>query len=301
MRWDDRQTQERIASLERLLGALESFEHGPVQATAMQTVEALVNVYGETLARMMERIQQADPGLAEALAEDDLIAHLLLIHDLHPVDVETRVARALESVRPLLRSRGADVELLGVQGGVARVRLQTSGSGCASSGADLTLVVEDVLRQAAPELDRLETEPTPAPVSELIPPESLFRQHDQGKREEATPQTLELWVAVGELSHLEAGGAPLLMEVLGEPMLFVKLDDAFHAYRPACPACGESLGHAMLHASELTCAACQRRYDLRRAGACPDAPKLHLKPIPLLGGAAEGIKVAVGAGGGLRP
>ena len=60
---------------------------------------------------------------ASAGRSDELVAHLLLVHDLHPVDVETRVAQALEEVRPYLGSHGGDVELLGVEDGVARLRL----------------------------------------------------------------------------------------------------------------------------------------------------------------------------------
>ena len=41
-----------------------------------------------------------------AVAGDELLGHLLLLHDLHPVDVGTRVASALEEVRPYLGSHG---------------------------------------------------------------------------------------------------------------------------------------------------------------------------------------------------
>ena len=45
------------------------------------------------------------------------------VHGLHPYDVETRVARALEGVRPYLGSHGGDVEFLGIDGdGVVRLR-----------------------------------------------------------------------------------------------------------------------------------------------------------------------------------
>ena len=40
----------------------------------------------------------------DALAADELVSGLLLVHGLHPYDVTTRVARALDSVRPYLGS-----------------------------------------------------------------------------------------------------------------------------------------------------------------------------------------------------
>ena len=41
-------------------------------------------------------------------------------------------ALALEKVRPYLQKHGADVELLGLAGGVVRLRLRGVGHGCAS-------------------------------------------------------------------------------------------------------------------------------------------------------------------------
>ena len=46
-----------------------------------------------------------------ALAGDELVEHLLLLHGLHPVSVEERVREALDGVRPYLGSHGGDVEL----------------------------------------------------------------------------------------------------------------------------------------------------------------------------------------------
>src|SRR5690242_21891847 len=42
--------------------------------------------------------------LATALAGDELVSHLLMLHGLHPDDVKRRVEGALERVRPYLRS-----------------------------------------------------------------------------------------------------------------------------------------------------------------------------------------------------
>src|SRR4028119_1047027 len=84
---------------------------------------------------MMDTIAEGEGSekAVEAVAEDELVSHLLLLHGLHPLDLETRVVRALEEVRPYLKSHGGNVELLGVEGGVARLRMQGSCSGCPSS------------------------------------------------------------------------------------------------------------------------------------------------------------------------
>ena len=45
----------------------------------------------------------------------------------------------------------------------------------------------------------------------------------------------------------------------------------------------------------VRCARCGNTYDVRRAGRCLDAPRLHLEPVPLLEGAAGDVRVALGA------
>jgi Fe-S cluster biogenesis protein NfuA len=72
--------------------------------------------------------------------------------------VEKRVVRALEEVRPLLQSHGGNVELLGIEGGVARLRLQGNCHGRPASAMTLKLAIEEAIQKAAPDLERLETE-----------------------------------------------------------------------------------------------------------------------------------------------
>jgi Fe-S cluster biogenesis protein NfuA/nitrite reductase/ring-hydroxylating ferredoxin subunit len=319
MVWDDQRARNQIVRLEGLLGELESLVDPVSRTKAMETVEALVDLYGEVLARTMDRVQRStDPGLAEALAGDELIAHLLAVHDLHLANVETRVRQALKSVRPHLRSYGFTIEMLGIDAGVLRLRLQGSVDGCGSTVAALKQDIGDAICLMVPELETvIETDgeafgsevfPSGAFSSGLIPPDSLLRRSDQGKEEAAAPEpeVLDLWAVAGEVPQLE-GDAILLREVLGEPLLLMKLGDDLSAYRSACPGCGESLDQATmrdqttLDASELACPACGRRYDLHQKGRCVDTPQLCLEPIPLLVADTGVVKVAVAAGRSFTP
>jgi nitrite reductase/ring-hydroxylating ferredoxin subunit len=100
------------------------------------------------------------------------------------------------------------------------------------------------------------------------------------------------WMVVGGLPQLSGGGM-LVKEISGEPVLFVKLEDDFYAYRHLCPGCGESLEQGSLKGAELSCAGCERRYEVRRAGRCLDDPQLHLEPIPLLVSEEGIVKIAL--------
>ena len=85
------------------------------------------------------------------------MASLLLVHGLHPHDVERRVEDALDSVRPYLGSHGGDVELLGRRRRRCRAAaVAGSCEGCPSSAVTLELAVEDAVRAAAPEITAIE-------------------------------------------------------------------------------------------------------------------------------------------------
>lgn len=151
--------QERVGRVEALLEQVESLTDPRAKAAAVETVQALLELYREGLSRLMERLEQlGGRALCEAAAEDDLVAHLLFLHDLHPVDVRTRVLRALEEVRPTLLLHSGDVELLDIENGVARLRLQGSCHGCPASAMTLKLAIEEAVLKAAPDLERIEAE-----------------------------------------------------------------------------------------------------------------------------------------------
>src|SRR5712672_2173269 len=86
---------------------------------AQQLVREVVGLYGAGLERIMQlaELSGQDPGMAERLATDDLVASLLLVHGLHPHDVHRRVSDALDRVRPYLGSHGGDVDLLEIADG----------------------------------------------------------------------------------------------------------------------------------------------------------------------------------------
>ncbi len=168
---DDQDVRERVAGVEGLLEQLESLPDSDAKTTAMATVEGLLDLYGEALARMVESVSGLDLGLAlDAFARDELVSHLLLLHGVHPVGVETRVRQALDEVRPYLASHGGSVELLGVEAGVARLRLNGSCNGCPSSTQTLKLAIEEAIQKVAPELERIDAEGVaPAGTAATVP------------------------------------------------------------------------------------------------------------------------------------
>jgi Fe-S cluster biogenesis protein NfuA len=142
--------------IEALLEQVERLPDAAARETALELVQGLLDLYGEGLARMVGHIAERDDGtLADALAGDELVAHLLLLHGLHPVPLEARVRGALDEVRPYLETHGGNVELLGLDEGVVRLELQGSCSGCPSSAVTLKLAVEEAIHKAAPDVTEI--------------------------------------------------------------------------------------------------------------------------------------------------
>lgn len=148
------QPEELVADVERLLGEVEQLPDPLARQTATALIQALVELYGAGLERIVGQVDAYDDGrIARGLAADELVAHLLLLHGLHPVPLERRVRDALDQVRPYLDSHGGDVELLGIDGASVRLRLRGSCSGCPSSTITLKLAIENAIHKLAPEIE----------------------------------------------------------------------------------------------------------------------------------------------------
>ncbi|MGV0870998.1 NifU family protein [Mycolicibacterium sp. XJ879] len=265
-------TQWRMAG-DRIQNLLDASSSGgaAARARAEQLVREVTDLYGAALERMMDVVMAAQPELAGQLAADDLVASLLLVHGLHPHDVERRVGQALDSVRPYLGSHGGDVALVGVDDGVVRLRFQGSCKSCPSSAVTLELAVEDAVRAAAPEIASIEVIAAEDDSDRhVIPTETLMARLHQ-------PTTWQPVPELAELSDGEVGG----FQVMGATALVCRLGDTFYAYLDRCPSCTDTLAGAQLFGTLLKCAGCGAGFDVVRAGAGVGGDG-HLEPIPVL-------------------
>lgn len=299
MPWEDTQAREHVARTERMLAGLETLPDTAARSRALDALQSLVELYGECLDRVMGHAASAGGALTATLLGDELVSHLLLVHELHPDSVETRVGRALDEVRPYLASHGGDVELLALDGAVARVRLHGSCDGCPSSAATLELAVQDAVARAAPEILRVEAEgEVPSPQT-LIPVGDLFRgppPADPGvAAARPAPEAVagSGWETAAHVDDLPQG-RPVLREVAGDAILLTAVGRDCYAYRSRCPGCHASLGAATLDGDRLVCV-CGSRYDIRRAGRTDDGSGLRLDPVPLLVSATGSVRLALQA------
>jgi Fe-S cluster biogenesis protein NfuA/nitrite reductase/ring-hydroxylating ferredoxin subunit len=285
---DDLQARELVTRVDVLLEEVEEFADPAARDKATELVGALLDLYGDGLTRLVARV--AEPA---ALQEDELVSHLLLLHGIHPVPIEARVRTALDEVRPYLDSHGGNVELIAVEDGAVRLRMEGSCSGCPSSAVTLKLAIEDAIRKHAPDVTAIEAEDAePQGLPMASPPASGPALIELAPPASANGHGTGGWTTAGSLPQLRADGA-VLKEIAGDPVLFLRVDGTFYAYRPNCPGCGHALEDAELRAAQLRCCGCGLSYAVDRAGRCLDSPELSLMPLPLLEDDAGMVKVAV--------
>jgi Fe-S cluster biogenesis protein NfuA/nitrite reductase/ring-hydroxylating ferredoxin subunit len=282
---------ELIERVQQLTAELERVADPTARRVADELVAAVIELYGEGLQRMFAAVAASPDAdeLGERLAADGVVASLMLIHDLYPVALEERVAEALASVRPYMESHGGNVELLGIEDGIARIRLEGSCEGCPASASTLELAIKSALDEAAPDLEGLVVEGAVAPRATPAGPGAI-RLPVVGVAAgaaKAAPSwsTLEGFVEPpdDELSTVDIDGRALVV---------ARVDGDLLAFLDACAGCGASMADAELREGTLRCGDCGRRYFLPRAGRSLDDDRLLLEPVPLLAG-ADGPRVAL--------
>ena len=291
-----------IERFQELTASLERIDDPLARRSAEELIGVVLDLYGEGLRRIFDGlVEEGEPTaeLRRRLADDGVVASLMLIHDLYPVSLEDRVQEALESVRPYMESHGGNVELIGLADGMARIRLSGSCDGCPASSATLELAIKQALDEHAPDLEALEVEGgTGAPGIDAaatgteLPIVQVAANGDVssngGANGSSTAEGLPSWFVLDGVSQLQDGELTEAAAA-GTPLVVANVDGTLLAYQDACADCSTPLGGAALIEGVLACTSCGRRYYLPRAGRSLDDDKLQLEPVPLLreGGAVR--------------
>jgi Fe-S cluster biogenesis protein NfuA/nitrite reductase/ring-hydroxylating ferredoxin subunit len=231
-------------------------------------------MYGAGLERIVELIE--DDETRDRLAADELVAGLLMIHDLYPVPIEERVVQALDTVRPYMESHGGNVELLGIEDGVAKLRLEGSCKSCRASSSTLELAVRQALQEAAPDLLGMDVEGVVEDESEVT----------------GTALPMANGAPAWHTVDIPPPERMSTAEVAGSSLVVANVEGTLLAYRNACASCNGPLEKGELDAGALVCPSCGRGYFLPQAGRSMDDERLQLQPIPLLREGEE-IRVAL--------
>ncbi len=155
---DGRDFREDMQRIGGLVQEMESIADPAARAAAKGLVQSLMDLHGAALEKALDIVAAAgEPGMEmiDRLGRDSLVSSLLILYGLHPEDLESRVVRAVDRVRPQLRKQGCEVELLGVNDGAIRLRVETGSHTCGSTAKTVQATLEGAMYDAAPDLTSL--------------------------------------------------------------------------------------------------------------------------------------------------
>lgn len=175
---DNKELRQQLQRVADLVRDIEEIAEPKTRAAARELVQTVTQVHGVALERILERIfQSGDRGqqLIDELGTDPLVSNVLVLHGLHPDDLQTRVHKALRRIAPDLRSHGVEAALIGADDGAIRLSATVGAHACASTSATARKTLEDAIYEAAPDLASLTIEGLEAkPASSFIALEKLL-------------------------------------------------------------------------------------------------------------------------------
>ena len=155
---DGKDFREDIERIGGLVQEIESIADPAVRAATKNLVQSLMDLHGAALETALDIVAQAgEPGMSiiDRLGRDSLVSSVLILYGLHPEDIETRVTKAIDRVRPQLRKQGCEVELLSVTDGAVRLRVETGSHTCGSTAKTVQATLEGAMYDAAPDMSSL--------------------------------------------------------------------------------------------------------------------------------------------------
>lgn len=169
------QSQEWVDKIEELARRAESIPDANARALTIDLLRAVLDFHAAAIERMLDITFEAGPageGIIERIAADDLVSSALLLHDLHPDDLETRVKRAVQKLDEMFRSLGAKLSLIAMEPGTVRLHFESQR---AWPGTPVKDSIEKAILQAAPEIgvvfvEGVKEPPAPGfvPISDLL-------------------------------------------------------------------------------------------------------------------------------------
>jgi hypothetical protein len=176
----EKEFQEKMRQLGTLVGELDQVPGGGSKVAARELVQLLMEVHRTGLERIMELVYQSGGeggAIIDSFGQDPIVRNLLLLYSLHPDDLQTRIVRALDTVRARLRKFDSRVELVSLHDGAVQLRLHITGHARGSTIKDLRSIVEGGIYDLAPDLTSLTIlAPEEESSSGFVPLQNLLKQ-----------------------------------------------------------------------------------------------------------------------------
>lgn len=158
---NDNDFRERVQRIGGLVQEIEAIADPALRASTKELVQSLMDLHGAAFERVMEIVAGAgEPGmeLIDHLGRDPKVSSVLVLYGLHPEDLDSRVVKAIERIRPQLRKQGCELELLSLRDGDVRIRVEKGEHTCGSTAKTVQATLEGAIYDAAPDLQSLVVE-----------------------------------------------------------------------------------------------------------------------------------------------
>jgi len=156
----DAEFRERIQRIDALVKRLDSIPDPSLRAAAKELIQSVMDLHGAAVERTLEIVAGTEQGTAtiDSLGDDPLVGSLLLLYGLHPLDLETRILRAIAKLQSIVRGYGGKANLVSsnVSSNEGEVCIQVHGIGSASAAKAARAAIEEEIYTFAPDLASLE-------------------------------------------------------------------------------------------------------------------------------------------------
>ncbi|CAN5678456.1 hypothetical protein BH24ACI3_BH24ACI3_05580 [soil metagenome] len=262
--------------LEVLLESIEQHPEEAVRNHVRALAYTLLDLHHAALKRIIEIVSAQPDGerIVREFSSDELVKAVLMVHELMAQPLETRIENALEIAREQMKIYGADVELVEVKNGTARLKLFGGSQTANVSTSILKAEVEHALHEHTPDLLDVEYEDMIAPLRPVKLVQILTRSPAKG------PESNEFYMPIIRADQIPDNNLRVV-ELAGINLLLCNVAGTIYSFQNACASGALSLTESVMDDGVLTCPCHSFRFDIRQKGRCLDDPNLGLHALAM--------------------
>jgi hypothetical protein len=162
-------SQQLIDRIEDLVHRAETLSDSQARDVTVELLRAVLDFHKAGLQRA---IAIAGEAIVKQIAQDDLASSMLLLHDLHPDNVQTRIDRAVFKLQEAIALSGAKLRLIAIEVGTVHLHFESPRSWPRFS---VRSKIENAIFEIAPEIERVLIEGLKeAPPVDFVPVSDLL-------------------------------------------------------------------------------------------------------------------------------
>lgn len=257
-----------VERADELTRRFENHPNAAVREDVLELLQAVDSIHRDAILRLVELIvASGNHELIERAAEDPRVSALLLLYDVLPLPELVQWQEALDSARPLLKQKNADVEVVRITDGMPHLRLRGSFE---CDEFELRQMVHDAITTAFGAFRSIKWDHRePPPVQPRFVPIDTIK-----------PAKRQRWVALIGRHDLPLD-AMQRCEVEKMDVVLCHSTSGFHAFPNACPGSALPLHMGRLSGETLFCPWHTCAFDIssgkRTAGAGMDLQPLTVR------------------------